>query len=141
MTIVLEEISLNELSKVADCIHSEIEKGQRIIAFYGEMGAGKTTLIKELCRKLGVENNMNSPTFGIVNEYCTSKDDSIFHFDFYRLENEEEAYDFGYEEYFYGGDLCLIEWPQKIENLLPEKLLEVHISENNGNRTFKIVNG
>jgi len=96
-------------------------KDERIncIAFYGEMGAGKTTIIKALCEQLGVMDKISSPSFSLVNEYVTSKGDKVFHFDFYRLNKTSEAFDLGYEEYFYSGALCLIEWPEKIEQLLP----------------------
>lgn len=98
-----------------------------IILFNGEMGAGKTTLIKQLCKKLGVEENTSSPTFSIVNEYQTKNKNSIYHFDFYRLESEQEALDFGYEDYFYSNSFCFIEWSEKIPNLIPEKHLIVNI--------------
>lgn len=98
-----------------------------VMAFYGPMGAGKTTLIKSLCKLLQVSDEVNSPTFSIVNEYLTADDTSIFHFDFYRINKLEEAYDIGYENYFYSGNLCLIEWPEKIAQLLPEKHVEVLI--------------
>ncbi len=98
-----------------------------VMAFYGPMGAGKTTLIKSLCKLLQVSDEVNSPTFSIVNEYLTAEDTSIFHFDFYRINKIEEAYDIGYENYFYSGNLCLIEWPEKIAQLLPEKHVEVLI--------------
>ena len=106
----------------------------RVIAFYGEMGVGKTTLIKELCVQLGVEDIPNSPTFSIVNEYLTQKGATLYHFDFYRIEEEEEVYDLGYEDYFYSGNYCFVEWPEKIMNLLPENTVKVKISldaENN----------
>ena len=98
------------------------------------MGMGKTTFIKELCRQLGVDGVVSSPTFSIVNEY-DSKGESIYHFDFYRLKNEQEAYDFGYEEYFYSGNYCFVEWPEKIENLLPEDAVLISITgDEHGNR-------
>jgi tRNA threonylcarbamoyladenosine biosynthesis protein TsaE len=100
---------------------------QRIFAFYGKMGAGKTTFIQALCRQLGSPDNVISPTFALINEYKTESMHSIFHFDFYRIENMEEAFDLGYEDYFYSGEYCLIEWPEKIEPLLPEKYVEVKI--------------
>ena len=98
-----------------------------IIAFYGSMGAGKTTLIKNLCHKMGVTDEVNSPTFAIVNEYITEEGESVYHFDFYRIKKLEEAYDIGYENYFDSGNLCLIEWPEMIEPLLPEKYIRVEI--------------
>ena len=91
------------------------------------MGAGKTTLIKNLCHKMGVTDEVNSPTFAIVNEYVTEEGESVYHFDFYRIKKLEEAYDIGYENYFDSGNLCLIEWPEMIEPLLPEKYIRVEI--------------
>jgi tRNA threonylcarbamoyladenosine biosynthesis protein TsaE len=99
---------------------------ERIWLFYGEMGAGKTTLIKAICEVLGAAEPVTSPTFSIVNEYSAATG-KIFHFDFYRLKNETEALDLGYEEYFYSGDYCLIEWPEKISGLLPEHYLRISI--------------
>jgi tRNA threonylcarbamoyladenosine biosynthesis protein TsaE len=93
------------------------------------MGAGKTTFIRAICEELGVEESVNSPTFAIVNEYRSGEGDPIYHFDFYRINKEEEAYDFGYEDYFYSGELCFVEWPEKIENLLPEDAVTVSITE------------
>ena len=102
---------------------------RKIVAFYGSMGAGKTTFIKAICDVLGVTDTVNSPTFAIVNEYLAASGSSIYHFDFYRIKKIEEAYDFGYEDYFYSGDLCLIEWPELIEELLPEDTVRVNIEE------------
>lgn len=111
----------------------------KVIAFYGKMGAGKTTFIKALCEELGVEDVITSPTFAIVNEYEVNDNSSrytlhtslktIYHFDFYRIKKIEEVYDMGYEDYFYSGNLCLIEWPELIEDLLPEEALCVTIEE------------
>lgn len=98
-----------------------------VICFEGEMGAGKTTFIKALCRQLGVADAMSSPTFSIVNEYRDKTDNPIYHFDFYRIENPAEALDIGVEEYFYSGDLCFIEWPERIKDLIPEDHLEISI--------------
>ena len=100
----------------------------RVFAFYGEMGAGKTTFIKAICEELGVEDVITSPTFAIVNEY-TSSDGPIFHFDFYRIKKLEEVYDMGFEDYFYSGALCFIEWPELIEEVLPEDAVKVSIKE------------
>ncbi len=131
------EYNLSDISNVAREI---LSKGKsKILLFYGEMGAGKTTLIKEVCSLLDIEDNINSPTFSLVNEYKTRKGDSIFHFDFYRIENEEEAMDIGFEEYIDSGKWCLIEWPQNIENLLPlnSSAIQIEILEN-GNRSLTI---
>ncbi|MGC9355947.1 MAG: tRNA (adenosine(37)-N6)-threonylcarbamoyltransferase complex ATPase subunit type 1 TsaE [Mariniphaga sp.] len=109
--------------------------GQRVFAFYGKMGAGKTTFIQAVCRVLGTSDNVTSPTFALINEYKTETGNSIFHFDFYRIKDLEEAYDLGYEDYFYSGNYCLIEWPEKIESLLPQNYVEVKIEvQENGDR-------
>ena len=100
----------------------------RVFAFYGKMGAGKTTFIKAICEELGVEDVITSPTFAIVNEY-EAPDTTIYHFDFYRIKKLEEVYDMGYDDYFYGGGLCFIEWPELIEELLPEDALRITITE------------
>lgn len=92
---------------------------QKVVAFYGGMGAGKTTIIKALCEELGVTDNISSPTFSVVNEYCGAKGQKIYHFDFYRLKSPLEAYDLGYEEYLYSKSYCFIEWPEKLEELMP----------------------
>jgi tRNA threonylcarbamoyladenosine biosynthesis protein TsaE len=101
----------------------------RIFAFYGSMGAGKTTFIKALCHQLGSEDNITSPTFALINEYSTRDGSVIYHFDFYRIKKLEEAFDLGYEDYIYSGNYCFIEWPEMIEPLLPEGIVEVKISE------------
>ena len=118
--------SVEALSEVSDYLISLREEAD-VIAFYGSMGAGKTTLIKNLCHRIGVTDEVNSPTFAIVNEYVTEEGESVYHFDFYRIKKLEEAYDIGYENYFYSGNLCLIEWPEMIEPLLPEKYIRVEI--------------
>lgn len=110
----------------------------RIFAFYGAMGAGKTTFIKALCRELGSQDNITSPTFALINEYSTDTGSVIYHFDFYRIKKLEEAYDLGYEDYIYSGNYCFIEWPEMIQSLLPEGIVEVKIIETeNGNRLFE----
>ena len=121
--------SLNELPEVADAVIEALD-GRSVVVFRGEMGAGKTTLIREILARLGSEDNVTSPTFAIVNQYTTADCRPVYHFDFYRIDRIEEAYDFGYEEYFYSGDLCLVEWPEKIEELLPDDTEE--------ERTFRI---
>jgi tRNA threonylcarbamoyladenosine biosynthesis protein TsaE len=100
---------------------------ERMICFYGEMGAGKTTLIKAMCSELGVKDSTSSPTFSLVNEYRDKNNQPVYHFDFYRIENEQEALSIGVFEYFDSGHLCLIEWPEKIYNLLPPQFVKVEI--------------
>ncbi len=118
------EASLAEAAR----LFAENIGSRRIFAFYGSMGAGKTTFIRALCEHLGVSETVNSPTFSIVNEYFSPVlEVSIFHFDFYRIRRLEEVYDMGYEDYFYSGNLCLIEWPELIEELLPEDAVRVKI--------------
>lgn len=114
------------LAEVSDYLISLRDEAD-VVAFYGPMGAGKTTLIKDLCHRMGVTDEVNSPTFAIVNEYVTDEGASVYHFDFYRIKKLEEAYDIGYENYFYSGNLCLIEWPELIEPLLPERYVRVDI--------------
>lgn len=105
----------------------------KVILLKGEMGAGKTTLIKQLCKILGVTEATSSPTFSIVNEYKTTANQSIYHFDFYRIENEQEAMDFGYEDYFYSNAFCFIEWAEKIPHLIPQQCIEIMIEIDNAN--------
>lgn len=125
-----------ELHQVARSL-LETFANDRFFAFFGNMGVGKTTLIKEICAMLGVTDNVCSPTFSIVNEYVGSDGMSIFHFDFYRLKNIEETYDMGYEEYFYSGNYCFVEWSEKVETLLPDKYIRIDIvEEGNGVRKF-----
>ena len=100
----------------------------RVFAFYGKMGAGKTTVVKAICEELGVDDVITSPTFAIVNEYSTDQS-VIYHFDFYRIKRLEEVYDMGYEDYFYSGALCFIEWPELIEDILPDDAIRVSIIE------------
>lgn len=133
----LKAKDLHELPAVAKGIVAAAGE-QPIILFYGEMGTGKTTLIKSICKELGSRDVVSSPTFSLVNEYIGSKG-SIYHFDFYRLKSEEEALDMGYEEYFYSGAFCLIEWPEKIPSLLPENYVSIHIQlEEDYSRTYRI---
>jgi tRNA threonylcarbamoyladenosine biosynthesis protein TsaE len=124
----MKSISINstaELPHVAKELLT-FANGEKFFIFEGEMAAGKTTFIKAFCAILGVEDVVSSPTFSIVNEYV-SKAGKIYHFDFYRLKNTQEAYDIGYEEYFYSGNYCLVEWPSKVEDLLPENYVKVEI--------------
>jgi len=113
----------------------------KVLLFYGEMGVGKTTLIKELVKQLEVLDTVSSPTFSLVNEYHTKNNDKVFHFDFYRIDNEEEAMDMGIEEYLYSDNWCLVEWPNKVENLLPLKSVSITITTNsNQQRTIELIN-
>jgi tRNA threonylcarbamoyladenosine biosynthesis protein TsaE len=118
--------TLDRLPLVASEIISSV-KNKKLL-FYGQMGVGKTTLIKEMCSQLGVVDPITSPTFSLVNEYNTSKKSKVFHFDFYRIENEEEVLDIGIEEYFDSSYWCFIEWPNNIENLLPLDVVHIHLS-------------
>ena len=112
---------------------------RRVFAFYGKMGAGKTTFIKAVCEALGVDDVITSPTFAIINEYTSGEGESIYHFDFYRIKKLDEVYDMGYEDYFYSGCLCLIEWPELIEEVLPEDAVKVSIEEKaDGNRVVTV---
>ena len=130
--------SLAELPEAAEAVIEAL--GTRtVVAFRGAMGAGKTTLIREIAAQLGSADNVTSPTFAIVNQYSGRDGWPVYHFDFYRIDRPEEAYDFGYEEYFYSGDLCLVEWPEKIETLLPDDTMTVRITaDSEQGRTVEI---
>ena len=133
------KLLLNNLSDIDAVAQKFVDNmgNRKIFAFYGEMGAGKTTFIKALCKTLGVAETITSPTFAIINEYNKEDGDPIYHFDFYRIKNIEEAYDFGYEDYFYSGHLCFIEWPELVEPLLPESVVKVQIVVmDNGGRSI-----
>jgi tRNA threonylcarbamoyladenosine biosynthesis protein TsaE len=131
-------VTLTDLNAVAQNIVGKINSC-RVWLFHGEMGSGKTTLIKEVCKILGVEDVMSSPTFSIVNEYQTVDLNTIYHFDFYRIKNETEAIDIGTEEYFYSGSPCFVEWPEKIPTLVPMPHADVTIQvETNTKRTIAI---
>ena len=132
------EIKIKDLEHIREAAQEFISHmgDHRVFAFYGSMGAGKTTFIKALCEELGVTDVVTSPTFAIVNEYQAS-DHPIFHFDFYRIKKLEEVYDMGYEDYFYSDALCFIEWPELIEEVLPAEAVKVTITEKaDGTRTI-----
>ncbi len=140
------EIKIQNIDTIRESAREFIQNigEQKVFAFYGKMGAGKTTFVKAICEELGVQDVITSPTFAIVNEYEVNLNSqtsnlnvqSIFHFDFYRIKRLEEVYDMGYEDYFYSGALCFIEWPELIEDLLPEDAVKVTITENtDGTRT------
>ena len=124
-------IKIQDIEHIREAAREFIEHigDRRVFAFYGKMGAGKTTFVKAICEELGVNDVITSPTFAIINEYTSAKDDTIFHFDFYRIKKLEEVYDMGYEDYFYSGALCFIEWPELIEEILPDDAVRVSITE------------
>ena len=129
--------SLENLSEIALEITASAKN--KTVLFYGEMGVGKTTLIKEICKQLEVIDTVSSPTFSLVNEYNTLKGTVVFHFDFYRITSEEEALDMGIEEYLFNNNWCLIEWPQNVENLLPLESVQIHLSIlDNGKRNVQL---
>ena len=118
--------SLADLPKVAELVLESLN-GRNVVAFFAPMGAGKTTLISTLMESLGSEDIVTSPTFALVNQYYTAEREPVYHFDFYRINSINEAFDMGYEEYFYSGDLCLVEWPEKVEQLLPDDTMVIKI--------------
>jgi tRNA threonylcarbamoyladenosine biosynthesis protein TsaE len=128
--MVLDNITLEMLPSAAKQILSAFPASS-VFALYGKMGAGKTTLVRELCRELGVTDEVQSPTFSIINEYKTGAGESIYHFDFYRINKIEEVFDIGYEEYIYSGSFCFIEWPELIAGLLPDGSVRLEISGEN----------
>jgi len=117
----------------------ELTSPHKKFAFYGEMGVGKTTLIKALSLQLGVTDIVSSPTFSIVNEYQADENTKIFHFDFYRIENEKEAYDMGYEEYFLSNAYCFIEWSEKIPNLIEDDMVQIKMSVEGNKRRVEVI--
>ena len=141
------EIKINDLGSIREAARQFIAQigEHKVFAFYGSMGAGKTTFVKAICEELGVEDVITSPTFAVINEYSLASPHSpltsniIYHFDFYRIKKLEEVYDMGYEDYFYSGALCFIEWPELIEELLPEDAVKVSITENaDGSRSVRL---
>ena len=134
----IEIDSLSQLDMVAEEVINELN-GRSVVLFRGGMGAGKTTLISRIAAALCSEDNVTSPTFALVNQYEGEGDCRIYHFDFYRIDSIDEVFDLGYEEYFYSGDLCLVEWPEKIEPLIPEDVMEVRITvADDDSRIFEI---
>ncbi|MDD2601485.1 MAG: tRNA (adenosine(37)-N6)-threonylcarbamoyltransferase complex ATPase subunit type 1 TsaE [Prevotella sp.] len=135
------QIKIDSLETIRDAAKEFVEQlgDHTVFAFYGKMGAGKTTFIKAICEELGVEDVITSPTFAIVNEYRSAiNDELIYHFDFYRIKKLEEVYDMGYEDYFYSGALCFLEWPELIEEILPGETVKVSITVNDdGGRTVE----
>ena len=125
------EIRIKDINQIRSAARQFIDcmPAGKVFAFYGKMGAGKTTFIKAICEEMGVDDVITSPTFAIVNEYETAEAETIYHFDFYRIKKLDEVYDMGYEEYFYSGNLCFIEWPELIEDLLPDDATKVTIEE------------
>lgn len=123
----IEIDSLSQLDSVAREILNALD-GRSVVLFRGGMGAGKTTLISRIVAMLGADDTVTSPTFALVNQYVGADDCLIYHFDFYRIDSIDEVFDLGYEEYFYSGDLCLVEWPEKIEQLIPEDAMVVRIT-------------
>lgn len=125
------EIKIQSLEEISSAARQFVESigERRIFAFYGSMGAGKTTFIKAICEELGVEDVITSPTFAIVNEYTTGTGKPLYHFDFYRIKKLDEFYDMGGEDYFGSGNICFIEWPELIEDVLPEEAVIVNIKE------------
>jgi tRNA threonylcarbamoyladenosine biosynthesis protein TsaE len=129
MSLEFQVENLEALETVAQAVLSDFSN-DRVFAFHGEMGAGKTTFIKVLCKQLGVFDNVSSPTYSLVNEYLDDAGESVYHFDFYRINDPAEAFDIGFEDYLYSNAYCFIEWPQRVENLLPESYVSITISEN-----------
>lgn len=135
------EIKIKSLDGIADAARQFVDAmgENKVFAMFGPMGVGKTTFVKAVCEILGVEDAITSPTFAIVNEYRTNTGDQIFHFDFYRIRKVEEVYDMGYEDYVYSGAVCFLEWPELIEELLPEDAVRVTLSEEeDGTRTITL---
>ena len=124
-------IEIENIATIGTAAQAFVEQmgDDTVFAFYGTMGAGKTTFIKAICEELGVREEVTSPTFAIINEYRAGDGKPIFHFDFYRINRQEEAFDLGYEEYLYSGNRCFIEWPELIEALLPDHTVKVYIRE------------
>ena len=136
--MLLNISSIDDIDKVAKDI-LEKNLSYRKFALYGEMGVGKTTLIKALSLQLGVKDVVSSPTFSIVNEYSIDEGNKIYHFDFFRIEDESEAYDIGYEEYFFSSAYCFVEWPEKIANLIEEDMVRIKMSLKGTTRRIEVI--
>ncbi len=126
----------NELDFISKEIFEKFKS--KVFLFYGEMGVGKTTFIKSICKHLNIIDVVSSPTFSIVNQYINDQDEFMYHFDFYRTNNKNEVFDIGYEEYLFSDSFCFIEWPERLDNLLPNKYLEIKMKLKDGNRVIKI---
>lgn len=133
----LNEVELSDLDDVASMILKSVGD-YRTMMFFGEMGVGKTTLILKIIEQLGAEEAGSSPTFSIVNEYSAGNGSPIYHFDFYRIESEEEIYDIGYEEYFFSGNFCMVEWPEKMGTLYPDEAVEIKLERQGERRSIKV---
>jgi len=133
----LNEVELSDLDDVASKILKSVGD-YRTMMFFGEMGVGKTTLILKIIEQLGAEEAGSSPTFSIVNEYSAGNGSPIYHFDFYRIESEEEIYDIGYEEYFFSGNFCMVEWPEKMGTLYPDEAVEIKLERQGERRSIKV---
>lgn len=135
----IEITDLKNIRRAASTFLREMGNN-KVFAFYGGMGAGKTTFIKALCEEMGVTETVSSPTFAIINEYRGKEGTPLFHFDFYRISKLEEAFDFGYEDYFYSGNLCFIEWPELVESILPQDAVKIAIRVmDNGSRILEYI--
>ncbi|HXK99973.1 MAG: tRNA (adenosine(37)-N6)-threonylcarbamoyltransferase complex ATPase subunit type 1 TsaE [Dysgonamonadaceae bacterium] len=135
-------IEINDISEIRLAARRFLSEmgNNKIFAFYGEMGTGKTTFIKAVCEEMGVCEIVTSPTFAIINEYHTDKGEVVYHFDFYRIDKLEEVFDFGCEDYFYSGNVCFIEWPELVEPLLPPDTVKISITETeNGGRVVSSI--
>ena len=127
--------SIDDIDNAANWILENIGSNKQV-AFYGEMGVGKTTIIKKICEKLGSADTVSSPTFSIINEYQTENDELIYHFDFYRIEKREEVFEFGFEEYLASDYFCFMEWPERIEEILPDSVVKAILREDDSGRRF-----
>lgn len=136
MELNFEISNENELDFISKEIFEKFKS--KVFLFYGEMGVGKTAFIKSICKHLNVVDVVSSPTFSIVNQYVNDQDEFMYHFDFYRTNNKNEIFDIGYEEYLFSDSYCFIEWPERLDNLLPDKYLEIKMKLNKGNRLIKI---